>query len=220
MKGTTREAIAVLTPVLAVLADAVTSAENGSEFRHALGVLKSELSAQIQSGEAIGSLVDLFDLAWKAGTTIERMDRVRQTAEAQTPFYLSSRILVSLCVRHALVVQSMVIAATTFASRTEIESLLERLNSAFDSAEQDASANREAAVYRAIVTLHATVTRDLLGRSRPLPRVVPYKLARPTSSIRLAHRLYYNAAREGELRRENRTPHPLFMPFEGKALSA
>lgn len=220
MRGAIREAIAVLTPVLAALADAVVSAPNGAEFRHQLGVLKSELTAQIESSEAIGTLADLFDLAWKSGTTIERMDRVRKAAQDQSPFYLTGRTLMGVCVRHALVVQSLVISQTDFTSRTEIEDLLGRLNDAFDSAGQDASQNREAAVYRSLVYLHAAVTRDLLARSRPLPRVVSYKLARPTSSVRLAHWLYYNAARADELRRENRPPHPLFMPIEGRALSA
>jgi prophage DNA circulation protein len=222
MRGTIREAITVLTPVLAALADAVVDASAGAEFRRALGVLKSDLSNQVESGEVVASLSSLFDLAIRAGTTVQRMERVRVAAEAQTPFYLMGRVLMALSVRLALITETRVISQTTFASRTDVEALLAHLNDAFDSAEQDASANREAFVYRALVNLHAATVRDLLARSRPLPRMTTYTLARPTSAIRLAHRLYYNASRAEELWRENRaqTPHPLFMRPEGRALSA
>lgn len=220
MRGTVREATEAMTDVLAALADAVVSASAGAQFRRALGVVKSDLSRQIESGEIVASLAELFELAFTAGTEIARMDRVRQAAEAQAPAYVLGRGLMAACTRLALATEARVIAQTNFQSRGEVDALLQRLNGAFDSAEQAASENREADVYRQLVGLHAAVTRDLLGRSRPLPRVVSYTLARPTSSIVLAHRLYYNASRSEELRRENRTPHPLFMPQTIRALSA
>lgn len=222
MRGTIREAIAVLTPVLTALANAVVDASAGAEFRRALGVLKSDLSNQVESGDVVASLSSLFDLAVRAGTTIDRMERVRVAAQAQTPFYLMGRVLMAMSVRLALITETRVISQTVFSSRTDVEALLAQLNAAFGAAEEDASENREAAVYRALVNLHAATVRDLLARSRPLPRMTTYQLARPTSSIRLAQRLYYNAARAEELWRENRkqTPHPLFMRPEGRALSA
>jgi prophage DNA circulation protein len=36
----------------------------------------------------------------------------------------------------------------------------------------------------------------------------------------LAQRLHSDASRSDELRMENKTPHPLFMPLTGRALSA
>jgi prophage DNA circulation protein len=93
------------------------------------------------------------------------------------------------------------------------------MNAAFNEAEIIAADQMDEASYMALVKLHAALTFHLIETARPLPRVVAWRFGKPMSTRIVAQRLYYDAARADELRRENKVVHPAFMRNYGRGLS-
>ena len=117
--------------------------------------------------------------------------------------------------------QADVVARTELRSRDEAERLLARVSDTFERAKEHAADTRDRDNYRALVVLHAAVTRHLQVSIRPLPRIVRYSFPASMPVLSLANRIYGDASRSAELIQENRraSAHPLFMPADGRALS-
>lgn len=72
--------------------------------------------------------------------------------------------------------------------------------------------------FAALRRLRAAVVRDLTARGASLARLTTVRRRRSLPALVLAHQLYSDAARQGELVRRTDPPHPLFMPPEFVAL--
>jgi len=107
----------------------------------------------------------------------------------------------------------------TFRSKSEVDVYRTRITAAFDAAIDVAADRGEHEAMRALISLHAAATADLIARGRPLPRMIDYSFARAFPSLVVAQRIYGDASREPELVAENNPAHPLFMPASGRALS-
>jgi prophage DNA circulation protein len=221
-KTAVKEATAVTERLLdALLAVPVQSAtDKAADFRRAVGELRNKAEAKIADTSIADDLVECFDLAFDAGVTVDRYDSVRLAALAEAPSSLIAKAIAIAVSRLALIGMCRVIATTTFRSRQDIEALLGRMNTAFEPAEEQAASLKEQEAYRALLSLHGALTRDLMVRSKPLPRMTTYTLGRPFPALRLAQILHADPSRAEELRQENKVPHPLFMPISGRALSA
>jgi prophage DNA circulation protein len=68
------------------------------------------------------------------------------------------------------------------------------------------------AVYGALADLRGAVVRDIAARGADLARVVRYTPPETLPALVLAHRLYGDAARDGELVARNGIAHPGFVP--------
>lgn len=112
------------------------------------------------------------------------------------------------------------LAALTLASHDEATRYRARMRRLYDLAIERASEAGRVEVMRELRALHATITRDLIERGRPLARLVSYEVGVPLPSVVIAHMLYQDAGRADEIRRENAAhDHPSFMPLAGKVLS-
>jgi prophage DNA circulation protein len=192
----------------------------GADLDAAVGDLRADAPGLLRRAAINSPLFKCFDLARRTGMTFDAMERLRTVIAAFTATdarasILQARGLVFCCVQEAAI-----LADTTFPSRNEVDRVQALATAAF-TASQDASANLgDADTYRVLVSLRAAMIRDLTDRARPLPQLAAYSLANNPSSLVLAQRLYGDARRADELVLENEVVHPLFMPSNGRALSA
>jgi prophage DNA circulation protein len=105
-------------------------------------------------------------------------------------------------------------------SYEQAERLRARLRRLVDLAVERAADAEETLLVRALREAGGWVARDLIERGRPLARIVAYQTHVPLPAVVLAHRLYQDAGRAGELAAQNPGhDHPSFLPMAGKALS-
>lgn len=220
--GQRRVAVAALRAVLeALLASGVDAAsQDGATLRQLCGALSSDAVDRVQAGTFGTPLRACFAAATAADATFSGMDRVRQEAQAVTTADLPVQRVAQIAARLALSQMVNILAATTFASRQDVDAALARVNLAFAPAEDFAAERFDNVAWRALTALHAACVRDLTARARPLPQIVPYSFATRMPLLTLANRLFGDAGRAEQLLAENRdTVHPLFMPASGNAFS-
>jgi len=119
----------------------------------------------------------------------------------------------------ALAAMARALVRVELASHGEAKKLREQFVRDFDTAIDRASDAGWISTIRELRGLLAIVVRDLTERGRPLARVVTYATPMNMPAVVLAHALYYDAGREGEVINQNDPPHPTFMPITGQALS-
>ena len=190
-----------------------------ADLRRACGALRADARAAIQACAVGDRLAACFAAGWEAGADLAGWDRFRCWVAARTPAGWPAVALRGALAMLSLQYESMAIASTAFQSRDDVDAMQARMNDAFDSAEATAADDQNFALWRLLVGLHTAVTQDLVERARPLPRMVRYGYAGPRPSLWIANRLYGDGARGGEIARENKAAHPLFMPRAGRALS-
>lgn len=190
-----------------------------ANLRAAIGSLRADAAADIEAGAVGDALANCFDLARQAGATLDEMARVRSAAEAEAPKGIPATAIVNAAIRFALIQEALITSDTDFASRDDVDRVLDRMDTAFDAAETVAADSRDTATYRALVALHAAVAHDLSVRSRPLPRIVKFSFPNRRPALVLANFLYGDASRTDELIAENKPVHPAFMPQAVRVLS-
>jgi hypothetical protein len=217
-----REAAGALKAILSALQNTVrlASLTEAATLRQTAGALAARVDAAVEGYDFGRDLRTCFEAATAAGASFAEMSTVCTVAQALSPVYPAGALVAATGVRLALVEMCRILARSTFTSRQEVETALVRINAAFEPAEEYAADQRQASVYRALVALHGATVRDLTQRSRPLPRMTTYAFSRRRPVLAIAQRLYGDASRADELRSENKTVHPLFMPASGRALSA
>ena len=192
----------------------------GADLDAAVGSLRADAPGLLRPCRLFGPLANCFDIARQTGMTFDVMERLRsaiaalEAGDARAAF-VRSRAMAFCCVQ-----ESLITAATTFTSRTEVDRVIAAIGAAFETSQDDAADAGDPEGYRALVSLRASTVRDLTSRSRPLPKLVNYSFNRARSALVLAQRLYGDADRADELVAENTVVHPLFAPRSGRALSA
>ena len=216
------EAAGFLRQVLAALLSSAAGATTatGADLFRQTGALSAGAEAAITNAALGAPLLGCFDAAYTAGATLTTIGQVRTLILAVAPTGRPAIIVQQTCLRMALVEESKILALTPLVSRQDVDTYLARMNAAFDPAETFAADNRDTAVYRALIALHASVSQDLAARGRPLPKIVTYSFPRAMPALTLANRLYGDGSRANELIQENKPFHPLFMGRTGVALTA
>ena len=203
------------------LSQAVPAAgETGAEFRRLAGDLSSNARARIEAGIACTAFAGIVDAAVACGADITELDGARATVSTSEAFGDLAGRLRSTFALLLLVAEAGIVADTTFVSRDQVDSTKARLSSAFGGAIDAASDAGDLDSFRALVALHGALVRDLVARSRPLPRMTAFDFGERVPALWLANRLYGDADRAAEIIAENGIVHPLFAPGAGRALSA
>jgi prophage DNA circulation protein len=203
-----------------LLTAAPTRGRAGSDLRTACGRLMATAAILIQRDEAGQPLADCFELAYKTGVTQKQISYVRSTVVAEAPVSVGGLLIKNSIIEMCLSVEGRVIADMDFTTRGEVEQMMLTMNEAFGAAEEVAANDMDAMTYRALISLHASITFFLTETARPLPRLIRFAFAASMPTLVTAQRLYYDAGRADELRQENRVVHPAFMRATGQALSA
>jgi prophage DNA circulation protein len=199
---------------------APTRGQPGADLRRACGDMIANAELWIQNDIAGLPLAECYDLAQKAGATINQLAYVRTAVEAEAPLSVGALMIKNSIIQMSLATEASVISRMTFVSRDDVDALKPLVNTAFEDAEEIAADDMDQMSYRALVALHAAVMFFLAQTARPLPRMLNYAFYNSMPTLVLAQRLYYDAGRADELRDENHVVHPAFTKPEGRALSA
>ena len=216
-----REAAAIIR----VAADMLLATSNnqigraGSDLRRACGDMAANAEIYIAYNQLAAKLAYCFDQARVTGATLDEFNRIRETIVAESAIPLIAVLMKQSCVSFCLQQMSMVLAATTFTSREDVDYVRGEINVAFDQAEEVAADEMALVVYRALVALHAAVTFHLYETARPLPQMLDFQFSATRPTLIQSYRLYADAGRADELRAENKVVHPAFAPRTGRALS-
>jgi prophage DNA circulation protein len=192
----------------------------GSSARRACGDVKARCLQYLRSDALGPPLAEAFQLSREAGLTLQQMDNVRSVAAAQVATLVGSIVVRDACIELALVEMSRIIAAVAFVSKLDVESVRDKIvNPAFAEVEEEVADQMDSIMYRALIGLHAAIIAFLTETARPLPRMLYFNFAQPQPTLMIAYKLYADAGRADELRKENKVVHPAFELPIGRALS-
>ena len=215
------EAKTILATMLSALGNTLAGATGtpAADLLYGIGDLEANADTYLRAGAIGAPLLACFNDAVAAGATIASMELVRLAMEAEVPQSVSAVALTNSGIRMALAAEVQILAATTFASRQDIDAALDALVAAFDPAVEYAADSGESAVFQALIAAQAASVTDLNSRAQSLPALVTYSFGRVMTSLALAQRLYGDASRADELCALNKVVDPTFMPATGVALS-
>lgn len=191
----------------------------GSDVRRICGDIKANIQTLLYNDTLGPPLALAFQQSREAGLTLPQMDNVRVTAAAQTAELIGAVVVRDACVLLALVETSRIIGDMTFVSKLDVDRVREIVKAGFVPMEERLCDQMDAMSYRRLVELHAAITNYLTETARPLPQLLRFRFAHAWPTLTLAHKLYADAGRGDELRRENKVVHPAFELPEGRAMA-
>lgn len=215
-----KEVAAIASRLLAELLSSPPLPGGAADLRLAAGDLDAYSLARMREGVFGDDLLNCFEEALLAGADVNGFDRVRKAAQNESPLAIEAVAVVAGFIQLSLAYQAKCLTRITFKSRQAVEATLASINAAFEPAEEYAADQPASDVYRALIGLHAAVTRDLIMRSKPLPRIVTFEFGKSLPTLKISQILYGDASRAEEIYEENKVPHPLFMLRVCRALSA
>lgn len=197
----------------------ITSAAAAAQMRTAVGKFMANFAEHVSGGVLGTELLACFETARAAGATVNSMDRVRQSLFDESPAYDLGLVVVNAGVQFSFVEQSQILAVTLFASRGEVDALMDQMGAVIEDiklTKADSFASRD---YQNFVFLAALLVQHLSATERQLPRVVSYHWAVNYPALTMSNRIYGDGSRSDELIAENKTVHPAFMQRDVVALS-
>jgi hypothetical protein len=193
--------------------------EPGVTARFNIGWVMANSSFLLATDKIGYSLDTCFDLVRQAAATMADMEAVRQSLAAELPKTLGGTIVRDRSILLALAQTAKIISGMTFVSRSDVEALIYSIQAPFNSAEEMAADTMDGFDYQAIVRLRSAIVNHLVSTSRPLPSMLVYQFTSSLSSLVISYRLYADARRYDEIRKENKVVHPAFCRSSGRALS-
>ena len=188
-------------------------------YKQMLGSFLARIETLFGDGGILAAMRPMLNQARLSGATMAQFKAVR-SAIAEIDLSGDASLLIAqrinlLCLSQ----EARIIAEMTFRSTSDAGAVAEAAHRDFDEAAEAASDGKDAAVYVAILSLHASVTKHLSDIGRKLPRIIPYKFPASMPSLTMSQRVYQNGERSDELIAENSVRHPLFMPASGRMLT-
>jgi hypothetical protein len=219
---TISEATSILMGMLSDLLASVPSEAGltSADLRQQVGALMATANTAIRTGALATPLWGCFEAARIAGATLDGMDRVRQDLLLQNPQSNPAMAVVDAGVTFALAEDAKIITTLTFVSRNQIDTMMDRMQAAFEPAIETAADSLDSASYQTVLALYGSVTNYLATTQLPLPRIVTYQMGQAVPALWLANYIYGDGSRYDELIAENFVVHPAFMPRTISALSA
>jgi prophage DNA circulation protein len=215
------EAYPLMVTVLnALLSWTATRGRTGADLRSAISDVKVAGLRLLQTDSIDVPLIECFELARRAGINMAQIEHVRVVASQQVAKSVGAIMTKDTLIELALMTQGYLISAMTFVSRQDVDDVKNVINAGFSAMEEELADQMDAMTYRAVIALHASIVMHLYETARPLPRMINFRFNQALPSVVMAHRLYADAGRADELRRENKIVHPAFMAMRGKALSS
>ena len=203
-----------------ILAISPTSGRSGSDLRTAIGDFLGYAGILLRYDLAGPPLGTIFDLARAAGITLAMLEDVRRLAEAQFAISVGAILTRDSLIHFTLAAEGFVLADMAFVSRNDVDVVRNAVNLAFQPVEELAADSMDQQGYMGAVSLHAAIIAYLVQTARPLPRILDFSFNRVMTTLTIAYRLYSDAGRADELRKENHNIHPAFMLPAGRALSS
>lgn len=212
------KATAAVKQALSSVANNKVSAASSVDFQWTLNRIDFAIADLILDSSGLGSmLLALIGITPEAYTEKRRMEEnLKLFNDTNTAYETeSSSVLpdqnflgVMQLVRCAAVIDaSLASADAVYESYDEAVTIRTKLIEAMDELIKTA----DDGLYMSLYGLRAAVSRDISARSVDSPRLMPYTLNSPVSSVVLAYQLYGDVARENEIIVRNRIRHPGFI---------
>jgi prophage DNA circulation protein len=202
-----------------MLTQAPTRGRPGSDLRTAVGDFIANSVRLLQNDEYGPPLDDIFEFARLTGVSLAAFQIIHDAAAAESPTTVGATIVKNAMIHFSLAVECQIIARTRFVSRDDVDRVKRKMNDEFAPMEEIAADDMAQMTYQGLVGLHAVLAFYFAETARPLPRMLRYRFFESLPTVVMAYKLYSNAGRADELRRENKNVHPAFMLLTGRALS-
>lgn len=191
----------------------------GSEARRACGMIKAHCEEWLMADVLGPPLLSAFEFARVSGMTLPQMDDVRLRVAQLGATSVGAIVVRDACIELALSEMARIIGNTIFGSREDVDNTRARVNTAFVDIEEEVADQMDAMSYQALIRMHAAIIAHLTLTARPLPQMLQFRFAHRWPTLVLSYKLYADANRADELRRENKVVHPLFAAAQGRGLS-
>lgn len=188
-------------------------------YKQMLGSFLARIETLFGDGGILAVMRPMLNQARLSGATMAQFKAIRTEAASQGLAGGAATLIAQRIVLLCLAQEARIIAEMTFRSTSDAGKVAEEMHREFDAAAEAASDGKDAAVYVAILSLHASVTKHLADIGRKLPRIIPYRFPASMPSLAMSQRVYQNGERSDELIAENSVRHPLFMPASGRMLT-
>jgi prophage DNA circulation protein len=196
-----------------------TTGSQGAELRLAVGRFLSDFGKSINDAVLGTKLWTCFEQARAAGATLNSMDAVRVAMFAEAPIYDLGFAIVNAAVIFSLVEQSYIIAETEYASRADVDVVMDRMNAVVEEVKLNKADSFTVKDYQNFIALSALMIQHLAITELQLPRIVQYHFPFHYPALALSNLIYGTGSRSGELIAENKVVHPAFMQRDIVALS-
>lgn len=202
------------------LASSSQVGNDGVALRRKIGYVRAYYSEYLRDAVFAEKLLDCFTTARVANAKLSSFVNVREQLFLEIPVGDVSKFIVQVAIGFCLGAEARTITATEFVSRDDVEVMMATMKIAFDTARELAADASDSASYQALTFLAGALTSHLANISRPLPRMVTFKMAESMPSLVYSNRVYYVANRAEEIVAENHVIHPAFVPAEIRGLSS
>lgn len=211
----------IINRLLDNLAATITSqtGRDGVELRHQIGDIRSNYNSMITDGTFATKLQACFKLAQQANATLASLFIVHEGLFVEVPVGEFSAAVVQMAIIFCLSTESRIIAGLKFTSRDDVDLMLNKVRSIFDTARVLAADASDTSAYQQLTILAGAVINHLSNVSRPLPRMVTFSLTATLPVLAVSQRIYYNAERSDEIIDENKIIHPAFCTRQLRGLS-
>ena len=224
LKSEQGEIEAILFRLLDNLSVIITSqtGREGVRLRQQIGRVRADYMKLLSNdgfGLALLTCFRLAEVAKRRNIGLIGLTNVRQKLFEERPVGIIPTSIVMSAITYCLATESRLILLMQFTSRQDVETVMNKMRLAFDTARDMAADAVDSATYQALTFLAGSVTNYLATKSRPLPSMISFHMPKSYPSLKLSYRIYYEAIRAEELAQENKTVHPLFMQRELRGLS-
>lgn len=168
------------------------------------------------SSDPVTSLAGLRQVA-EYGASLSPSDDSTAARAIETANTLALGALVQ---RTSLAEQALVASRMTFSAYDDAATLRTQITTDISAAATAAGDNGDGTGFKALKAISRAVSLDLTARGASLARIVSYRRSISLPAVVIAHQLYGDASRGGELAARNGVAYALFMPQEGQALSS
>ena len=191
----------------------------GITAQSTIGWLRANAPQLLYYDQIAYSLDLCFEQVRQAGAILRKMEEVRVLLTVEKPKTLGGTMIRDRSIQLCMAQEGKIIASMQFSSRQDVELLISSIQQPFEDAEETAANTMDGADYQALISLRAAIVNYLVSSSRTLPAMTVYRFARPLPTLIISYRLYADASRYDEIRRENKVVHPAFCRMVGRALS-
>lgn len=191
----------------------------GADLRRQIGKVRANYFEMIADGTFASELLACFTKAHEAGAELQRFAYVRKQLIVETSDAVIASGIIQTAINFCLATEARIVTAMTFVSRDDVEDMMRKVSTAFAEARDKAADDIDSASYQQLTYLGGALINHLATTSRPLPRMITFKLGATFSSLAASMRFYYVADRAEELAAENKTVHPLFMQRDLRGLN-
>jgi len=148
------ESVAIIVRVLdALLVTASDTGRAGADLRRACGRLKVTADLHLTNNTIAEPLGECFELGRLAGATFKELDYIRRNLLAEEPVALDAVLITQACILFCLENQALIIAATNYKSRQDVEAVQVQMRDAFAQAAEDAADDMQGSTFLAITAL-------------------------------------------------------------------